>query len=408
MAGKDEKPDIRFRGYTDAWEKKKLGEIYTERNERGDDSLQILSVSIHHGVSNEELDSNDLGKKVRRSEDKSLYKHVYFGDLVLNMMRAWQGAVGVVKSEGMVSPAYITAIPSAQLYPLFMDYCLRQDETIIQMNNLSYGVTDFRKRLYWDSFINVMCRIPSVPEQERITAFFTHLDNLIALNQRKYDKLVTVKKSMLEKMFPKVGSNVPEVRFAGYTDAWEQRKLGDIGKTQSGIGFPDTEQGGTEGIPFFKISDMNNTGNEHEMVISNNYVNDEQLQRKKWKPIETVPAVIFAKVGAAIMLNRKRLVRTPFLIDNNTMAYLFDECWDTNFGKTLFETINLPLYAQVGALPSYNSSDIESIEVKVPSKDEQKRIGVFFQKLDNLITLHQRKLDKLKKIKKAMLEKMFV
>ncbi|WP_068792619.1 restriction endonuclease subunit S [Brevibacillus laterosporus] len=194
-------PEIRFEGFTDAWEQRKLGEIYTERKERGNDLLQILSVSIHHGVSNEELESNNLGKKVRRSEDKSLYKHVYFGDLVLNMMRAWQGAIGVVKSEGMVSPAYITAIPSAQLYPLFMDYCLRRDETIIQMDNLSYGVTDFRKRLYWDSFINVLCHIPSVPEQERITAFFTQLDHLITLHQRELNLLKNLKKSLLQQMF---------------------------------------------------------------------------------------------------------------------------------------------------------------------------------------------------------------
>ncbi|MCP3780435.1 restriction endonuclease subunit S [Paenibacillus sp. MZ03-122A] len=194
-------PEIRFAGFTDAWEQRRLGELYTERKERGYDSLQILSVSIHHGVSNEELDSDTLGKKVRRSEDKSLYKHVYFGDLVLNMMRAWQGAIGVVKSEGMVSPAYITAIPNAQLYPLFMDYCLRRDEMILQMNNLSYGVTDFRKRLYWDSFINVLCSIPSLAEQERITDFFTHLDNLITLHQRELYSLENLKKSLLQQMF---------------------------------------------------------------------------------------------------------------------------------------------------------------------------------------------------------------
>ncbi|MBA4532548.1 restriction endonuclease subunit S [Brevibacillus halotolerans] len=194
-------PEIRFEGFTDAWEQRKLGEVYTERKERGYDSLQILSVSIHHGVSNEELDTDTLGKKVHRSEDKSLYKHVYFGDLVLNMMRAWQGAIGVVKSEGMVSPAYITAIPSEQLYPLFMDYCLRRDEMIAQMDNLSYGVTDFRKRLYWDSFINVLCHIPSVPEQERITAFFTQLDHLITLHQRELNSLKNLKRSLLQQMF---------------------------------------------------------------------------------------------------------------------------------------------------------------------------------------------------------------
>ncbi|HWQ41157.1 MAG TPA: restriction endonuclease subunit S, partial [Desulfosporosinus sp.] len=236
-------PKIRFPGFTDAWEQRKLGDLYAERKEPGYDSLQILSVSIHHGISNQELDSNTLGKKVRRSEDKSLYKHVYLGDLVLNMMRAWQGAIGVVKSEGMVSPAYITAIPRAELYPLFMDYYLRRDEAIIQMNNLSYGVTDFRKRLYWDSFINILCSIPSVPEQERITAFFTRLDNYIILHQRKLNNVKNLKAGLLQKMFPKDGEDLPEVRFPGFTDVWEQRKLGDVVDVRGGRDYKHLSNG---------------------------------------------------------------------------------------------------------------------------------------------------------------------
>ena len=184
---------------------------------------------------------------------------------------------------------------------------------------------------------------------------------------------------------------IPEIRFKGFSDTWEQRKLGDIGKCQSGIGFPDTEQGGKYGIPFYKVSDMNNYGNEHEMTCANNYVTDEQIARKGWKPIYDVPAVIFAKVGAAIMLNRKRLCRFPFLLDNNTMAYKFGAEWDTDFGKTLFENIDLTELVQVGALPSYNATDVENIDVFLPvDMEEQKQIGDFFRNLDHLITLHQR------------------
>ena len=183
--------------------------------------------------------------------------------------------------------------------------------------------------------------------------------------------------------------------------------MGELGKTQSGIGFSESEQGGSDGFPFFKVSDMNNLGNEHEMKIANNYVSFEQLQRRNWKPIEGVPCVIFAKVGAAIMLDRKRIVRVPFLIDNNTMAYIFDGSWDVDFGKTLFETIPLPRYAQVGALPSYNGSDIEDIEVCVPTNEEQTKIAELFVSLDNLITLHQRECDLLLKTKKSYLQKMF-
>ena len=201
---------------------------------------------------------------------------------------------------------------------------------------------------------------------------------------------------------------IPKIRFTGFTDAWEQRKLSELGKTQSGIGFSESEQGGSDGFPFFKVSDMNNLGNEHEMKIANNYVSFEQLQRRTWKPIEGVPCVIFAKVGAAIMLDRKRIVRVPFLIDNNTMAYIFDGSWDVDFGKTLFETIPLPRYAQVGALPSYNGSDIEDIEVCVPTNEEQTKIAELFVSLDNLITLHQRELNSLKNMKKSLLQQMFI
>lgn len=194
-------PEIRFAGFTDAWEQRKLGDLYTERNERGNESLQILSVSIHTGVSDGELDTEDLGKVVRRSADKSTYKHVYSGDLIFNMMRAWQGAIGVAKSEGMISPAYISAIPNEEIYPPFMNYLLRRKDAINQINNLSYGVTDFRKRLYWDSFVRVTCQLPSVEEQRHITEMFEKLDALITLHQRKLEKLKTIKKSMLESMF---------------------------------------------------------------------------------------------------------------------------------------------------------------------------------------------------------------
>ena len=188
---------------------------------------------------------------------------------------------------------------------------------------------------------------------------------------------------------------------------WEQRKLGELGKAQSGIGFPDKEQGGKTGIPFFKVSDMNNLGNELEMHLSNNYVSLEQIKNNGWSPIEET-SVIFAKVGAAIMLNRKRLVRVAFLLDNNTMAYKFNNSWDIEFGRTLFGRIDLTSLVQVGALPSYNASDVENMEVAIPKKAEQAKLGVLFKSLDNLITLHQRKCEKLKNIKKALLEQMFV
>ncbi|MCI7685973.1 MAG: restriction endonuclease subunit S [Clostridiales bacterium] len=167
--------------------------------------------------------------------------------------------------------------------------------------------------------------------------------------------------------------------------------MGELGKARSGIGFPDVEQGGKEGVPFYKVSDMNNVGNEHEMVAANNHVTKEQIARKGWKPIDEVPAIFFAKVGAAVLLNRKRLCRFPFLLDNNTMAYSIDgSALDADFAITLFETIDLTSLVQVGALPSYNSGDVENIDVIIPKMSEQRKIGAYFKRIDSLITLHQR------------------
>lgn len=173
--------------------------------------------------------------------------------------------------------------------------------------------------------------------------------------------------------------------------AWEQRKLGDIGKARSGVGFPDADQGGLTGVPFFKVSDMNSDGNENEMTVANNYVTAEQIADHRWSPITELPAIFFAKVGAAVMLNRKRLCRFPFLLDNNTMAYsLSPTKWDADFAKALFGTVDLTSLVQVGALPSYNAGDVESMEIYLPSLLEQEQIGAYFNHLDNLITLHQR------------------
>ena len=221
----------------------------------------------------------------------------------------------------------------------------------------------------------------AVKEQQLIAYYFSQLDNLITLHQRecisftgRADRLIlTANKKRT-------------------TSSWEQRKLGDIGKARSGVGFPDADQGGVTGVPFFKVSDMNLDGNENEMIVANNYVTAEQIADHRWSPITELPAIFFAKVGAAVMLNRKRLCRFPFLLDNNTMAYsLSPTKWDADFAKALFGTVDLTSLVQVGALPSYNAGDVESMGIYLPSLFEQEQIGAFFKLLDNLITLHQRK-----------------
>ena len=236
------------------------------------------------------------------------------------------------------------------------------------------------KRLYNDNILNTVICMPSVPEQKRIGLFFENLDNLITLHQRQPFLHSPPDISLIVQLTPPF-----------YTFSWEQRKLGDIGKARSGVGFPDADQGGVTGVPFFKVSDMNLDGNENEMIVANNYVTTEQIAEHRWSPITELPAIFFAKVGAAVMLNRKRLCRFPFLLDNNTMAYsLSPTKWDADFAKALFGTVDLTSLVQVGALPSYNAGDVESMGIYLPSLFEQEQIGAFFKLLDNLITLHQR------------------
>ncbi|MPQ23315.1 restriction endonuclease subunit S [Carnobacterium divergens] len=401
---KNKVPEIRFSGFTDDWELRKLGDIGSVAmckrifKEETSDSGEIPFYKI--GTFGGEPDAY-ISRELFE-EYKSEYPYPQNGDLLISA----SGSIGRIveykdKDEYFQDSNIVWLKHDNQIINSF----LKQFYGVVKWKGLEGSTI---KRLYNKNILETEIMIPSTDEQMQVGNFFKTLDNTITLHQRELEILKNTKKGFLQKMFPKEGKKVPEVRFSGFTNDWEQYKLGELGKTQSGIGFSDAEQGGSEGIPFYKVSDMNNVGNENEMTNANNYVSDEQIKRKKWKPIETVPAVMFAKVGAAIMLNRKRLVTSSFLIDNNTMAYVFDESWDIDFGKTLFETIHLPRHAQVGALPSYNGSDIESIDIKVPIKDEQQKIGNFFKQLDNTITIHQRELTILQNTKKAFLQKMFV
>ncbi|MCO4563131.1 hypothetical protein Si085_01883 [Streptococcus infantarius subsp. infantarius] len=399
-------PKIRFKGFTDDWEQRKLGELLNETRNKTtvEDEDTLLSCAIDGMFLNSELFSHFRGSS------NIGYLKVKKNDLILSAQNLHLGNcnVNLRFEHGIISPAY-KVYELIECNPLFMQAWVKQDKTKdFFLKASTEGASVCRKNIIWEELYKQKLPVPKVIEQQKIGEYFSNLDRLITLHQRKCEQTKELKKFMLQKMFPKKGEKNPEIRFPGFTDDWEQRKLGEVGTARSGVGFPDVEQGGVEGIPFFKVSDMNIEGNENELVIANNYVTTEQISRKKWNVINDVPAIFFAKVGAAVMLNRKRLVRFPFLLDNNTMAYVFNKnVWNCDFGKTLFETLDLTKLTQVGALPSYNASDVENIHINIPNKDEQQKIGEYFSNLDHLITLHQRKCEQLKELKKFMLQNMF-
>lgn len=204
------------------WKRYTFGDIYTERKEPGDENLPLLMVSIHSGVSDGEVDAAELPKQVKRIEDKSQYKKAVSGDLVFNMMRAWQGAIGTVRTTGMVSPAYIVAEPNDKAYPLFMDYYSRTPQMINQIDRQSYGVTDFRKRLYWDSFAPISCTLPPIEEQQKIAAILTTQDKVIELKEKQLAGKQRQKKYLMQQLL------TGKKRLPGFYGAWSFPKAKEL------------------------------------------------------------------------------------------------------------------------------------------------------------------------------------
>lgn len=222
----------------------------------------------------------------------------------------------------------------------------------------------------------------AIDEQKKIAEFFTDLDRLITLHQRKHDKLTNVKKSMLEKMFPKDGETVPEIRFDGFTEAWEQRKLGDVVDVRSGKDYKHLQEGA---IPVY------GTGG-YMLSVS------EALSYSE-------DAIGIGRKGT---IDKPYILKAPFWTVDTLFYAVPREKYDLNFVFDIFQNINWKKKDESTGVPSLSKTAINEIDILVPKEPEQRVIGSYFAQLDHLITLHQRKVDKLKNIKKSMLEKMFV
>lgn len=183
------------------WQVFRVANLYQEASDKGNDELPILTVSINSGVSDRELSDEESERVFVRSEDRSKYKRVQPGDLVYNMMRAWQGAFGAVRVDGMVSPAYVVARPMKQLDSRYVEYLFRTPEAIEEMHRYSYGVADFRLRLYWPQFRNIRMCVPSYEEQVEIADYIdSKVQEILALIKKKEQYLVELenyKKSLI-------------------------------------------------------------------------------------------------------------------------------------------------------------------------------------------------------------------
>ena len=397
MAEQHEKalvPQIRFTGFTDPWEQRKLGELFEESDERASDR-EILSVSVANGI----YPASESDRETNPGASLANYKVVHSGDVVYNSMRMWQGAVDASRYDGIVSPAYVVAKPNSEVYARFFARLLRQPMLLKQYQQVSQGNSKDTQVLKFDDFASIEISMPaSENEQRQIGAFFDRLDSLITLHQRKYDKLCVLKKSMLDKMFPKGGSLYPEIRFAGFTDPWEQRKLGEL--------FEEHSEKDRDDLPALTIIQGGGTVHRDE---SNRNLQFDRNSLSNYKVVDTGDFIVHLRSfeGGLEKATCCGLVSPAYHIFRGKNV-------DSDFYYLYFRSkrfIDADLKPHVYGIRDGRSIDIEGMKtIFIPWTNlaEQRRIGAFFDRLDSLITLHQRKLELLRNIKKSMLDKMFV
>jgi len=398
MAEKSKKPAIRFAGFTEAWEQRKLGEVVERvvRKNINNESTLPLTISAQYGL----VDQITYFNNRVASRDVSNYYLVLNGEFAYNKSTSDGFPFGAVKrldlyKKGVLSTLYIVfsiknqAKTNSDFLTVFFDTdrwhkCIAERAAEGARNHglLNISVEDF--------FDIELCLPKLEEEQAAIGTYFKQLDNLITLHQRKYDKLVTIKKAMLEKMFPKDGADVPEIRFKGFTEAWEQRKLGKIADRYDNLRIPVASNLRISGsTPYYGANGIQDyvDGYTHEgefILVAEDGAND-----IKNYPVKCVKGRIWVNNHAHVLQGKNEIA------DNKFLAFAVSQA-------------DIESLLVGGGRAKLNAEALMGINLLLPEKQEQVSIGNYFANLDNLITLHQRKLEKLKNLKKACLEKMFV
>ena len=382
---------LTMRPLASSWEQRKLGNIairVTRKNE-GESDLP-LTISAQHGL----VDQRTFFNNQVASKDMSGYYLLRKGEFAYNKSTSGDSPWGAVKrlinyEKGCVSTLYIcfglNDTDPNYLVTYYETDCWHKGVQMIAAEGArNHGLLNIAPNDFFDT---VLALPSSQEEQRRIGSLFARLDNLITLHQRKYDKLCAVKKSMLDKMFPKPGETEPEIRFAGFTDPWEQRKLGDVTKIKTGDS--DLQDAVPNGLyPFFVRSD--------KVERSNRYLFDGEAILV---PGEGRLGEIFHYINGKFDYHQRVYKISDFVdVDAKfvmySMMYGFKKRALENTAKATVDSIRLPTLTE--------------FKFRVPCRDEQYQINVFFSRLDNLITLHQRKLNLLKNTKKSLLDRMFV
>ena len=400
MTKKSDAPAIRFKGFSDAWEQRKVGDLLIERNQQApmSDEYPLMAFIANEGVApkGERYDRSAL---VTDTVNK-LYKKTEKGDFIYSSNNLETGSIGLNKyGKACISPVYSIFEPTGIADSDFLGRRLVRKDFINAMVKWRQGVIYGQWRIHESDFLKIEITVPLVEEQRKIGTYLDQLDHLITLHQRKFEKLTNVKKSMLEKMFPQNGSSYPEIRFKGFTDPWEQRKLGELALFNPKDELPQT----------FEYVDL-------ESVVGTEMLS----HRTEVKSSAPSRAQRLAHTGDLFYQTVRPYQKNNYLFEKPDNNYVFSTGYaqmrpyvDGYFLLSLVQSerfVKVVLDNCTGtSYPAINANDLAEIEVAAPSDEsEAQKIGTIFRSIDNLITLHQRELEKLQNIKKSMLEKMFV
>ena len=399
------KPDIRFKGFTEAWEQRKLREI-AEFNPKSELPEEFEYVDLESVSGTEMISHRTELKKSAPSRAQRLAKT---GDVFYQMVRPYQKNNYLFEKD---DDNYVFSTGYAQMRP-YIDSCflmsfLQTDKFVKVVLDNCTGTS--YPAINSNDLSNLKIDVPNKRMEEvKIGEYFRSLDNLITLHQRECDQLKELKKSMLKKMFPRDESSIPEVRFAGFTDAWEQRKLGEVVEFYNGdrsSRYPTDSDIVPDGIPFINAGDL----------VSGRVKLDTANKITKEKYNELSGAKI--QRGDIIYCLRGTLGKNAFIdnFDSGTVASsLVDIRPKKIVGKYLFQVLNSDIeYRQRtindegAAQPNLSAKNLSLFDIPMSNKDEQTKIAEYFSNLDNLITLHQRELEILKNLKKTCLKRMFI
>ena len=380
-------PRIRFKGFTDDWEQRKLGEIYARSGEKNDGS-----VGIDRNITVATMQFKD-DVKVSTTEYLKTYYTFNVGDIAFEGHQSKEFRFGrFVENDignGIVSHIFAVFRPIVEYDLKFWKYAINNERLMQRVLSRSTKASTMMHDLVTDDFLNESFLVPTIEEQRKIGDYFSHLDHLITLHQRKLEKLKIVKKAMLENCFPKNGEKVPKFRFSGFTGDWEQRKLGEMIKEV-------TRTDESSEAPVMMITANDGFINQSERYSTDNAGQSlkKYILLHKGELAYNHGASKLRPYGSCFALTTEKNARIPFVY----------HCFSTDTENPEFLSLVLngkmvewqlrkivSSGARMDGLLNISYEEYTSIPIMMPERGEQNKIANFFRGLDHLITLHQRK-----------------